>query len=316
MKPPYGPRSVPFGVVALSVGVALSVSGALATDEFRPPSTRQTTEPADLNGVLERASNYVLRYFGVMANMTAEERYVQELLGFRSMSSAGPTLNPRQPQNAGGQRRDLRSDVVLVKVGPPLEWRVYRDVFEVNGRPVRDRADRLARLFLEPADEVRAQAERIAEESARFNLSHMGRVLNEPGLPLAFLQPSVRPRFEFSLDRRERDQEWVVRNTEKARPTLFWHNRTIPNPSAGRFWIDFRTGEVSQSEHVVAPENFKATFTTEFRPDDRFGISVPTRMREQLWTGVEANAARVQGAATYSHYRTFDVTTEELPNNK
>jgi hypothetical protein len=281
MKPPYGPRSVPFGVVALSVGVALSVSGALATDEFRPPSTRQTTEPADLSGVLERASNYVLRYFGVMANMTAEERYV-----------------------------------VLVKVGPPLEWRVYRDVFEVNGRPVRDRADRLARLFLEPADEVRAQAERIAEESARFNLSHMGRVLNEPGLPLAFLQPSVRPRFEFSLDRRERDQEWVVRYTEKARPTLFWHNRTIPNPSAGRFWIDFRTGEVSQSEHVVAPENFKATFTTEFRPDDRFGISVPTRMREQLWTGVEANAARVQGAATYSHYRTFDVTTEELPNNK
>jgi hypothetical protein len=189
-------------------------------------------------------------------------------------------------------------------------------VFEVNGKPVRDRADRLVRLFMEPADEVRAQAERIAEESARFNLSHMGRVLNEPGLPLAFLQPSVQTRFEFVLDRREGDDEWVVRYEEKARPTLFWHNRTIPNPSTGRFWIDARTGEVSQSEHVVAPENFKATFVTEFRPDDRFGISVPTRMREQLWTGVQANAGRVQGVATYSNYRKFDVTTQEIPNNK
>jgi hypothetical protein len=315
MTPSSKPRSVPFGVVALTVGVALSVSGALAADEFRPPSTRQTNEPADLSAVLERASRYVLRYFGVMANLTAEERYVQELLGFRSMSP-GPALNPRPPQNVGSQRRDLRSDVVLVKVGPPLEWRVYRDVFEVNGNVVRDRADRLARLFLEPVHEVRAQAERIAEESARFNLSHMGRVLNEPGLPLAFLQPSVRPRFEFSLDRRERDDEWVVRYEEKARPTLFWHNRTLPNPSAGRFWIDSRTGEVSQSEHVVTPENLKATFVTEFRADDRLGISVPTRLREQLWTGVQAGDARVQGVATYAKYRTFDVTTEEIPNNK
>jgi hypothetical protein len=31
-------------------------------------------------------------------------------------------------------RRHLKSDLVLVKVGPPLEWRPYRDVFEVDGK--------------------------------------------------------------------------------------------------------------------------------------------------------------------------------------
>ena len=98
----------------------------------------------------------------------------------------------------------MRADIVLVKVGPPLEWRMYRDVFEVDGRPVRDRAERLAALFLEPAETARAQAERIAEVSARFNISNLGRVLNEPGLPLAFLQTSLQPRFRFTLDRRDR----------------------------------------------------------------------------------------------------------------
>jgi hypothetical protein len=303
---------VSFGSIALAASLSAGLLGA----EPASRSNTQTSEAHDLPAVLERASEYATRYFGAMTNLTAEERYRQELVGVRSMS-AGPTTNPSNTlRTVGGERRELRSDIVLVKVGPPLEWRVYRDVFEVGGRPVRDRADRLKKLFLEPTEAARAQAERIAEESARFNISNMGRVLNEPGLPLAFLLPTLQPRFAFSLERRSADDVWIVEYAERAQPTLFWHNRTTQNPSSGRFRIDPRTGEIRQTEHVVTPPTFKATFVTEFRFDDRFRIAVPREMREQLWTGVGAGARRVQGVATYSAYRQFAVTTQEAPESR
>ncbi len=48
------------------------------------------------------------------------------------------------------QKRDLKSDVLIVR-GPAGErWMQFRDVFEVDGKPIRDRAERLAKLFLEP----------------------------------------------------------------------------------------------------------------------------------------------------------------------
>jgi hypothetical protein len=251
-----------------------------------------------------------------MTHVTADERYQQEIIGVRTMSSR-TTLNPsaKARGDVEGERRQLRSDLQLVKVGPPLEWRVYRDVFEVDGRPVRDRVDRLAKLFLEPHKAARAQAERIAEESARFNIGNMGRVLNEPGLPLVFLLPSLQSRFTFALDKHDGDVS-IVRYEETGRPTLFWHNQSIPNPSSGRFWIDRRTGEIRQAEHVVLPGAFKATFVTQFRADRRFGIAVPHELREQLWTSVTATARRVEGVASYSDYRRFAVTTEETPSRK
>ena len=305
-----GPHKITCSVVALFL-TALSVASAQ-----NPPAPRGAPT---LETVLELAAAYVSRYLDVMSSLTAEERYVQDIAGLTAPATGvaippeGITRPPEAPkplisETIGAERRVLRADIVLVKVGPPLEWRMYRDVFEVDGRPVRDRAERLAALFLEPADTARAQAERIAEVSARFNISNLGRVLNEPGLPLAFLQTSLQPRFRFTLDRRDRGNVWTVRFTENTHPTLFWHNRTIENPSAGRFWIDVTTGEVTRTEHVVS-QGLAATFVTQFQHDDRFGVSVPEEMREQLSAGAQANARRVAGVASYSHYRKFSVST-------
>ena len=273
-----GPRTITCSLVALLVTTA-SVA-----------SQQHTTAPAgdpQLETVLTHAAEYVSRYMEAMSSLTAEERYVQDIVGITTVPTGVQVqppvttrppepIKPQVPGVVGAERRELRGDIVLVNVGPPLEWRMYRDVFEVDGRPVRDRADRLAALFLEPAATARAQAERIAETSARFNLSNLGRVLNEPGLPLAFLQTSLQPRFRFALDRRDRGTVWTVKYTEQAHPTLFWHNRTIENPSSGRFWIDVATGEVSRTEHVVS-EGLSATFVTQFQHDNRFGISLPRK---------------------------------------
>jgi hypothetical protein len=305
-----GPRTIAGSVVAL-VLTTLPIAS-----QQSPPAPRG--DPP-LDTVLERGAAYVSRYLDVMGSLTAEERYVQDLLGLQTAPTGNPIqppvttrppepFKPPVPEIIGAERRVLRADIVLVNVGPPLEWRVYRDVFEVDGRPVRDRAERLVALFLEPAETARAQAERIAEVSARFNVSNLGRVLNEPGLPLAFLQTSLQPRFRFTLDRRDRGTVWTVKYTEQGHPTLFWHNRTIENPSSGRFWIDVMTGEVSRTEHVVS-QGLTATFVTQFHHDDKFGIALPAEMREQLASGVQAAARRVTGVATYSRYRKFSVST-------
>ena len=306
---------------ALIVVLALAMTAAAPAARQNASDHPGTPTPET---VLERTADYVARYFDVLSNLTAEERYVQDLLGIQTVPTGvqiQPPITTRPPEPfkppvpevIGAERRTLRADIVLVKVGPPLEWRMYRDVYEVDGRPVRDRANRLAKLFLEPAEAARVQAERIADESARFNISNMGRVLNEAGLPLAFLQKALQPRFQFTLDKRDRGNVWIVRYEEQARPTLFWHNRTIENPSAGRFWIDASTGEVSRAEHVVS-QGLIATFVTQFRHDDRFGVSLPSELREQLSSGPQANARKVEGVARYSNYKQFAVTTKEGAN--
>jgi hypothetical protein len=241
-----------------------------------------------------------------MSSVTAEERYTQVLSGpIRAMGRASALDR--------GRRREMRSDVALVRVGPPLEWWPYRDVFEVDRQPVRDRDDRLARLFLEPAATARAQALRIEQESSRFNISNVGRVLNAPGLPLLFLQPEVRPRFHFALDRRDGGEGggvWIVRYEERGWPTIFRHNRTMDNPSTGRLWVDAATGTVSRTEHVVSPEQLIVSFTTRFRHDDRFGVAVPVEMREQVSGGLQA-LRNLEGSARYDNFRRFEVSTEE-----
>jgi hypothetical protein len=295
--------------------LALIAATAPAASGQKPAAPAGAPE---LPAVLERAAAYVARYFDVMSNLTAEERYVQDVLGLQTVPSGvsiAPPITTRPPEapkppvseTIGAERRVIRADIVLVKVGPPLEWRTYRDVFEVDGRAVRDRANRLAALFLQPAETARAQAERIAEASARYNLSNLGRVLNEPALPLAFLQSSLQPRFQFALDRRDRGNVWIVRFQEQVHPTLFWYNRTTENPSAGRFWIDVGTGEVTRSEHAVS-RGLTATFVTQFDRDDTLGVSLPAELREDLSSGPQATARRVSGVAKYSRYRKFSVT--------
>jgi hypothetical protein len=276
-----------------------------------------------LETVLDRAAAYVARYLEALSNLTAEERYVQDLIGITTVPTGiqiqppittrpPEPIKPQVPETIGAERRTLRADMVLIRVGPPLQWRMYRDVYEVDGRPVRDRADRLATLLLAPAEAAQAQAERIADESARFNISSLGRVLNEPGLPLVFLQAALQPRFHFALDKQDRGPVWILRFEEHARPTLFWHNRTTQNPSTGRFWIDATTGEITRSEHVVSA-GIAATFTTQFRHNDRFGVALPTEMRELLSAGARTGARRVEGVARYSNYRQFAVSTQEGP---
>jgi hypothetical protein len=251
--------------------------------------------------VLARAAEYTSHFVETFSNVVATERYVQDV----RPANAALRLRSRP---VPGSHRELRSDFLLLNVGGPLEWRPYRDVYLVDGKPVRDRDDRLTRLFTEPAATRLEQAARIAHESARHNIGLAARTVNTPVLALLFLQADVQHRFEFKLAGRD-GRTAVVQYDEEFRPTIIRGIRSTEDadlPASGRFWIDAETGRVSRSTLHVEQGPMRTQLTTTYRDEPRFGIAVPAEMREE----VEFGRTLTIGIATYDNFRRFEVKAE------
>jgi len=165
---------------------------------------------SEVSAILDRATAYVDEFQRRFGSMVTEERYeqsVQEamLLGARS-----------RPQF---ERVVLVSDFLLVQV-PGEGWMPFRDVFERNGQKLRDREDRLARLFLDGSSRSSFdQARQIMLESARYNIGTIERTINTPTLPLVFLTPALRERFRFELIKRDPEEGTIVEFHEVKTPT-------------------------------------------------------------------------------------------------
>ena len=150
-----------------------------------------TADEPSLVDLLRSAGDYVVAYEDAFRVVVAEEEYVQRLRA----SPGGPVQ----------QARRLRSDVAFVRVpGATLPWWLLRDVYEVDGGAVRDRQARLEKLLVECPATGLERARAIADEGARFNLGRGARNFNVPTLVLAFLHPSVQPRFSFERKGRTR----------------------------------------------------------------------------------------------------------------
>src|SRR6185436_11567000 len=134
-----------------------------------------------LQSVLVRASVYVDDFHRQLASIVAEERYIQDAVT-PAQKTSKPLVHPVT------EHRLLLSDLLLVKPSRDREWLQFRDVFEVDGTPVRDRTERLTRLFLRPSASTSVQIEKILSESARFNVGTIQRNINAPLMPLLFLE--------------------------------------------------------------------------------------------------------------------------------
>jgi hypothetical protein len=265
--------------------------------------------------VLTRAASYVATFVERLSNVIAEEQYRQTVRRPTRGSGGGNTGSALQfgsaPESfATSERRQIKSDLVLLKDTTPFGWTLLRDVFEVDGKPVHDREDRLARLFADSTNDGRAQAVRIADESARYNLGPGIRTTNTPELSILLLQASLQSRFEFSLGSPERSlgaTARVIEFREQARPTLVRGEKGQDIPATGRFWLDVTTGQVLKSEvHLRLPVG-RWTLTTTFKPDATLGIAPPAEMDEYY----QIFATEVTGTATYGGFRRFGVDTSE-----
>ena len=146
--------------------------------------------------LLDRATLFVEDLVARLSSVVSEEQYVQEYLLSTPEGSRGSFLG--SPKVI--ERRTLKSDFLLVKPSGLDQWFVFRDVFEVDGRPVRDRENRLSKLLLESRDTVTAieRALEIGAASAQFNIRQIGTVDN-PMLALGLLQRVYRQRLRFAL---------------------------------------------------------------------------------------------------------------------
>ena len=286
----------------------------IATTTIAQPAVPPARDPA-LDQLLTRATWYVLDFVEKLSSVVSEERYEQDsnvmlaTIPIPGLTGRGSVQNsvPR----GSAKHRELKADFLIVKAAGEF-WQPFRDVFEVDHIPIRDREERLAKLFLsnKPGSNWQESAKAISDESARYNLGAVQRTINNPIFALIFLQPDVREHFRFTMgkpDRRMGDAVRVVEYVEDMRPTIIAGLPGQDMPAFGRFWIENETGRVVKAEVRVEQRGIKANLTTEFRADERLGIDVPTEMREDY----DLDNSRVSGKASYSHFRRFEVKSSE-----
>jgi len=295
----------PFRLAVLGIATAAAVS-------------LSAQQPADesLDQLLAKATWYSIDFVNKLSNIVAEEHYIQDsnvalmTIPIPGMSARGGVTASSAPRTSS-RHRELKADFLIVKSTGEV-WTPFRDVFEVDHIPVRDRDERLAKLFLgnKTGDDIEVRAKAIAEESGRYNLGAVQRTINNPVFALIFLQPDVRERFKFTAgkpDRKMGDAVRVVDYMEEGRPTVIAGLPGQEMPAFGRFWIESATGRIVKAEVRVDVKDIKANLTTTFRADERLGIDVPAEFREEY----DLRDSRVNGVATYARFRKFEVKSSE-----
>jgi formylglycine-generating enzyme required for sulfatase activity len=306
LQPAAAARAAAVAGVALSL--AMQPPGTVTARAVAPGAADVVT----LESLLERAGEYFLNFEGRFSDVVTEERYVQEATGPASgldmailaRRGGGPVAQMTPPAS---QRRELVSDFLLVKLPDTDEWLPFRDVFEVDSRRVRDREDRLSKLFLQPAPTALDQARRIMDESARYNIGNIQRTINLPVFALEVLRPSTQSRFRFSrgrLDASVGPNVYEVGFRELTPPTLIHGLFGKDLFSHGRFWIEATSGRVLKSELVVDDVTVHASVTVRYQIDQEHNLAVPVDMKEEYKL---PNGARVSGVATYGRFRRFEV---------
>ena len=257
-------------------------------------------QTAEVDAILDKAGDYVTTYEKTFVGLVAEENYRQDARGRSSTDQRGFAVE------APTQRRDLRSDLLLVRAPAGDRWIEFRDVFEVDGKPVRDRAERLARLFLQPSASAQRQVEDIAAASARYNIGGVNRNINLPVLALSVLEPQNRAWYSFKGSRR--GTVFELDYQEERGGTLIRTTGDQAMPSHGRFTIDAATGRVLSSQLIAENGSLRAQIDVSYALEPAMGLFVPHEMREKYSL---KDGSTIEGKATYARFRRYQVTVNE-----
>jgi hypothetical protein len=298
---------------------------ALAALACGAPVSAGDPEPA-LADLLQKAGAYAERYEREFSDLTAEETYTQKLFRHRSMRLQ--------------QVRTLRSDMVFVRLGDAdLRWMAFRDVFEVDGKAVRERDARLETLFVKARGAAYGEAQQILEESARYNLGKTVRNFNMPTLALVFLHPENQPRFRFKRKGRTTvagSTGWKIEYEETRSPAFIRDGANHNLFAHGSVVVAEDDGRLLRSHMAVkdAAQEFQVELTAEFGPWEKATIWVPREMREMCTflppavdrvpnrrgtrtnllagqTNISVDGEYVETLAVYSEYHPFGTVLED-----
>lgn len=299
-------------VVKAAVPLPAPITAAAVTAKPVEPPPADPVPDADLETVLARTARYVEAYQQSLAGIVVEERYQQNVVNM-----SGP--NRLRGAMATTPQRDLRSDLLLVRPAGEEAWVQFRDVFEVDGRTLRDRDERLYNLFVAPTPASRRQAEILQAESARYNIGPLTRTINVPVLALSIADTVHQPSFRFKRTKADlRDlvepstaDVWVIEYRETGKGTMIRGAANRDLPSRGRLWVEGATGRVLRTELISEDVQVKAAITVNYQSQPGLDFLAPVEMREDY--ALPQSSIRIEGRATYTRFRRFTVTTSEKP---
>ena len=257
--------------------------------------------------VLSSAMRYAMNYEQRFALLAADEQYVQELMRPPNPGDNLSRSNPGGGMRAGGQMnlQTIKSDYLLVQLGGDGEgFMPFRDTYEVKGRKLRERDDRLLKLFTSNDKSRFEKAAAFSNDSAKHNLGNVARTINIPMLAMMFLHPRVNERFEFTDGGEETIAGRVLRKAvykEVARPTLIKTSRGRDLAMTGFIWIDPFTGTVVKTELNAADPIVRTQVIVAFRRDEGLDMWVPEKMEEyyKAYSAVDD----ILATATYTNVR-------------
>lgn len=273
----------------LAAVTAIVAASATFAAQSRPNPT--------VSELLSAAAKYLDGYEMQFSAVVSEERY-QQTADFMAAR--------------GARQRILRSDLIVINAGQ-AGWISLRDVYEVDGLPVRDRSDRLMKLITEPAADSFAQAVRVAEESARFNLGNVWRTINTPTAALLFLRGDDQDRSTFTFEGlKPVDGVRVAQLAfkEKGMPRMI---QSVDNAAAeGKFWVEPASGRVVQTEFLLTSAGNSARISVRYAHQPKIDLWLPVRMDEEYLTTAGSSSVfrargQITGRADYQNFRKFDV---------
>lgn len=259
--------------------------------------------PLSLKDVMGRVGAYVDAYGDKASIVVCTEKYEQRADGSMSVP----------------QMRVLVSDFALVYADAIHGWFGFRDVLEADGREVRDREDRLARVLMGTEGRF-DEARRLADEGARFNVGNIRRNFNTPTSALFFFLSRNHNRFKFAARRVLDDGTWEIAFRETDKPTLIRTPEGDSVESSGTIWVRPEDGVIVRTvldvaalmRHLSPPQRGKGSIDVRYRLVDPLGMWLPEAMDETFETTRDLSLShekawdRVTGHAEYSNYRRFE----------
>jgi hypothetical protein len=285
----------------MRIGARLGLAAVpFALAAARPPLT--------LDETLQLAGRYVDRYERRLGGIVAEEHYRQTAVSNPGIGGSGLST----------QTRTTQAYLLSVSLGS-LGWLAFRDVYRLDGRPVRGREERLSRLLQNITPDSLAQARTIAAESARYNLNpssaRINRTLNLPLTALLYVRTANQRRSTFTLGKADRVSGITcatLQFVETTRPRII--GTSDDAPAQGTFWIDTAAGgRLIKTELRIAStagrEVVRSTIAVTYARVDKLDVWLPTVMHETYV--LPASSQTLTAHATYSDFREFTVSTSE-----
>jgi hypothetical protein len=262
--------------------LVLTVIAAAVVAAVANPGVQAQDSP-DLPTLMRKVGIYTNWFVNRFSNVVSEEDYEQRF-------------------SVATRRRQLKSDFMLVGYpGNTETLMTFRDIREVDGKPVGDQKDRITRLFLEPFESAVRRAQEIHREGLRLSIDN-GRVM-DPLTVIGYLQPAYQRNFRVSRGGMARNLGPYIR--EITLTPMADRSKTLLKPA--RAWVAEDTGAVVKTELRTGFGVRSEITATTFGMDPTLQMPVPLEMRDEVPRGRDDFI----GIAKYSKFRRFAVRSEE-----